>query len=364
MSRKFTVFITVITLSMLLIKPGEMLAEAGNALLLWFNVVLPALFPFMAGMEILMRYGAANLLGRIFEPLMRPVFNVPGCAALAFIGGALSGYPLGAKITGELLQKEKLTPEEGQRVMSFCNNPGPFFLLGAVAAGMLGSPGAGYLLIAAIFAAAVTTGILFRSCGGGKAGRARTEYHTEYPENGVFPMLREVISSCADALVRVGGFMVMFSVIAGGAELLARDFIPEAWNLGAVSGVLRGLLEMTGGAGTIAGADMSFGLKLGIIAAMTAFGGLSVHGQSLSMPGMEKLRGGVYVVSKAVNGLFAFLYTFLLWSLLPEGAVVAAARAGSAGSAASLKSAAAFLGLTLLYVLCVQRSRPRRQYKP
>ena len=50
---------------------------------LWWTVVFPSLLPFFILSEILMGLGVVHFIGVLLEPLMRPVFNVPGIGAFA-----------------------------------------------------------------------------------------------------------------------------------------------------------------------------------------------------------------------------------------------------------------------------------------
>ncbi len=66
---------------------------AAKGTTLWFNVVFPSLFPFFVGSELLNRTGFVKAFGMLLEPVMRPLFNVPGCGAFPFAMGVTSGYP-------------------------------------------------------------------------------------------------------------------------------------------------------------------------------------------------------------------------------------------------------------------------------
>ena len=73
-----TVFITVSMVQY----PKESFDSAIMGLNLWWNVVFPALLPFFILSEILMGLGVVHFIGVLLEPLMRPLFNVPGVGAL------------------------------------------------------------------------------------------------------------------------------------------------------------------------------------------------------------------------------------------------------------------------------------------
>jgi len=69
---------------MLIIFSDTAVKSAGSGLNLWFNVVFPSLFPFFVASEILYRTGFIKAIGILLEPIMRPLFNVPGCGSFAF----------------------------------------------------------------------------------------------------------------------------------------------------------------------------------------------------------------------------------------------------------------------------------------
>ncbi|AZO95298.1 hypothetical protein D7D81_12225 [Halocella sp. SP3-1] len=103
--------------------------DAFNAALeglkVWWDVVFPSLLPFFIIAEILMGLGVVHFMGALLEPLMQPLFKVPGVGAFAMAMGLASGYPIGAKITGNLRRKNLCTKTEGERLVSFTNTADP-----------------------------------------------------------------------------------------------------------------------------------------------------------------------------------------------------------------------------------------------
>ena len=139
--------------------------SASNGIQLWLGVVFPSLFPFFVVSEILNKTRFINALGVLLEPVMRPLFNVPGCASFALAMGITSGYPVGAKITAGMREENLLTKTESERLLSFTNNSGPLFIVGAVAVGMFKMPELGLLLLTCHILASITVGIIFRFYG-------------------------------------------------------------------------------------------------------------------------------------------------------------------------------------------------------
>ena len=74
----FFVILTIILLMItIMIYPAQSVNAAYNGLVVWATLVIPALFPFFVGSELLINLGVVRLIGIVLEPIMRPVFNVP-----------------------------------------------------------------------------------------------------------------------------------------------------------------------------------------------------------------------------------------------------------------------------------------------
>ena len=63
--------------------PEESFRASFNGLKIWWNIVLPALLPFFIAAEIMMGLGVVHFMGTLLEPVMRPIFKVPGVGAFA-----------------------------------------------------------------------------------------------------------------------------------------------------------------------------------------------------------------------------------------------------------------------------------------
>ncbi len=60
--------------------------------------------------DLLMGLGVVHFVGSLLEPIMKPLFKIPGVGGFAVAMGLAGGYPLGAKITGELERAQLITP--------------------------------------------------------------------------------------------------------------------------------------------------------------------------------------------------------------------------------------------------------------
>lgn len=109
--------------------PDETFQASLDGLKLWWDIVLPALLPFFIISEILMGLGVVHFMGALLEPLMQPLFRVPGVGGFVMAIGLASGYPIGAKITSRLREQNMLSKVEAERLVCFTNTADPLLSL-------------------------------------------------------------------------------------------------------------------------------------------------------------------------------------------------------------------------------------------
>ncbi len=313
--------ISMIFILVLLFEPTVSIGAAKTGLLLWFNTVLPSLLPFIIGANILMATDSIYFFEKIFRPIMKPLFNVPGCCAFPWIMGLISGYPMGAKIASELYESNQITKSEFQRVLSFCNNSGPFFILGAVGVGMLANEKLGYSLLIIHIISSVLVGILFRFY-----GQDTPSYKAPYivplkPASSIGDILGKSITNAMDVMVQVGGYIIMFSVIGtllqdtSLVKVLASSMYYLLKPLGMTQSLalswLIGMVEMSNGAFMVSTYQGICTLKIPIISFILGWGGFCVHAQSLSFIEKGAIKTPLYLLSKVLHGVIAFILTVI-----------------------------------------------------
>ena len=130
MKRILLSLLALFFLILLLLSPGTALEGARKGLLLWAYTVLPTLLPFMIGTGVIAAMGAVGLVVKPFSPLLSGVFHFSQPAGFVFLTGLLCGYPMGAKMDRDLLERGQISWEEACYLLSICNHPSPMFLTG------------------------------------------------------------------------------------------------------------------------------------------------------------------------------------------------------------------------------------------
>ena len=361
--------------------PQEAMEAAREGLRLCYNVILPSLFPFFVLSTLVVDLGLAGYIGRVLEGIMRPLFNVPGACASAFALGFVGGYPVGARTALSLYQKGMCTKTEAERLLAFCNNSGPAFILGVVGAGVFASSKVGLLLYLAHAAASVCVGFLFRFYKREGKRRERRASPTFEAERITVAFTGAIKNSFLSTL-NICAFVVFFTVVIkllflsgllpGLAGVLGALLSPLGFSTQWAERLLTGLIELTSGVWTLTGAGTMSG-KLSMAAFLLGWAGLSVHCQVLSFIGGSGLSVKTYIGGKLLHGGLSALFIGLLLRFFPLEEPVAAYLAeqveGIAGvdfSSALTISLAAAWTMWLLFFLAAaaavgKTSRKRRK---
>ena len=309
---------------------------------LWWEVVFPALLPFFILSELLMGLGVVHAMGALLEPLMRPVFRVPGVGAFAFAMGLASGYPIGAKITGDLRRGKLCSRVEGERLLTFTNTADPLFMIGAVAVGMFHNPALGAALAGAHYVSSILLGLIMRFYGR-KEEREQDIVETPRREGNIFALAVEELLAAREkdgrsfgkllgdsiresvfTLVAISGFIMLFSVITkmlmliGVVAFLTKVimFVLAPFKIAEslVLPIIGGIFEITNGANLAAQATAPLFQKVAICSAIIAWSGFSVHAQVASMIQNTDIRIGAYIWARVLHAVLAALCTFLFMS--------------------------------------------------
>ena len=277
-----------------------------QALHLCAVTLIPALFPLLVLSRMLDALGLPEALGQRATPCMRRLFGVSGAGATAFILGLCGGYPLGATVVAQLRRQGRVSRDEAERLLAFCNNSGPAFILGA-AGGALHSAAAGVLLYAAHILAAVCTGLCFRR----KGGEAADDKATPAPISAaVSPAaaLTEAVSGAVEGCLRLCGFVCFFGALT--SLLDSFRFLPGLGQAFAL-----GFFELGSGIGALSGWRAG-PLTMALVGFMLGWGGLSVHGQTLGAVAGTDIKCARHLMGRALCGLFAALFSFLFSYLI------------------------------------------------
>lgn len=280
----------------LLCMPQAALSSVRSGLLLWYHSVVPTLFPFMLLTGLLLRLRLLEPLLPLLRRCLTPLFGCSGYGAFAILCGFTAGFPMGAKLTRTLLDQKKITHAEACHLIGFINNASPAFLLAYVAADQWQRPELGPVLIGNVFGSALLYGMLssFRTRAvtdaPSQSGPVRAaNIHSSQPD--CFSLIDSCIEDAVSATVRIGVYLIVFSMLADAAASIPLAASPAGL-------ILLAALELTNGIHLIAHSALSFPVQFVLIPALAAFGGCSVIAQSVGMARMDRTMLRAYIKSR------------------------------------------------------------------
>lgn len=247
----------------LLLYPRFAAEGARYGLLLWYTSVVPSLFPFMVLSSLIVSSGGVSLLMKPVRAFLGPWLPLSENGCYTLISGLLCGCPMGAKTCGDFVREGKLSVQEGRFLMAICNHPSPMFLLGFVCplfeAGMHPSR----LLLSIYLPLLPLTALAKRIYFPGLPSPASSGSR---PQTQPAPALDTAILAAAEILCRIGGYLMLFSIVI--VFLRRAPWLPASLRL-----FLMGAMEMTTGVREVS-ASLPFPDSGTAAAAILAFGGI------------------------------------------------------------------------------------------
>lgn len=337
MKKSILPVIPVLILIFLLMHPAQSFEGAKSGLLLWFNVVLPTLLPFMLCSSLLVAWGGVPLITRPFSPLFR-LLHLSDGGSYALMAGLLCGYPMGAKTTADFLREGKITANEGKRLLAIAGCPSPMFVAGYIHSHLDGAVPflsvavslyipvilLGFLVqvfyrdrkkkpkkSAAVYctegrsAASLPAGTSAGTSANRSAGTSM-EVSADVPPAKSQPF-DEIMMSSLEIMVKIGGYIMLYSILA--RFICGSGLIPEP-----VKPLLTGFVEMTTGIDNVSRSLSGLPAAL-VILFSAAFGGLSGVSQTNTVIKNAGLSIRHYVLWKLVHASLACFILILLSSL-------------------------------------------------
>ena len=292
---------------LLLRYPARSLEYAYTGLILWFRKMIPTLLPFMILSGIMVRMNLTEGFARFFHPLFHKIWGTSLNGSYVILMGMLCGFPMGARVIGELCQAGKLSEKEGAYLLSFCNNIGPIYFLSFVMSTLSLSGSMPFLIM---YGVPLVYGAFLHLFGWPETQQKMRFYTLGWPFTTAYaPVSKNSLAADDDAVVsglagigKLGGYMIFFNLL--NIMLLPFSSLPDSF-----LSLCNCLLEITSG---ISRAGKShFYMVLTIL----PFGGLSCMAQTYSMIKGTNLSILQYFLHKciqtALTGLiYAFFFVF------------------------------------------------------
>lgn len=295
-------------ISLIIIRSDSVIHYTHNAMILCYELIVPTLFPFFVCSGLLIYSGFGSVMARLSAGFMRPLFNVSPSGAAAFSLGIISGFPLGAVTTTQLYRCGAVSKSEAERLLSFCNNSGPLFIIGSVGTAIYSKLSYGIILYVVHIISSIFVGVIFR--GYHKSKHIAPPHRLDTYDLSISDVFSTAINNAAKNMITVCFSIIFFASVS---STLLELFNPPPL----LDALVSGLCEFSTGTIKTSILDTELYKKLIITSFIIGFSGLSVHLQVAAVTAKSGLSLKPYIAGKILHGLISGVITAVIFKLMP-----------------------------------------------
>lgn len=288
-------------LLLLFTHPDVVASGCSLGLTLWYTAVLPSLLPFMILSGLLVQTGLFRFLAPVYAPLFSRLFSISEEGCYAVLLGFLCGFPMGAKVIADLVREGQISSEEGSYLLGFCNNVSPAFFLNYVCLQKLGYPAVPWKLVFLFYFVPLAYGLCTRPfyrfpCRPGTKKKAPLHRLD-------FPMLDACMMDSFSTITRLGGYIMLFTILVQFLKLLPLS--------GAAPALLCALLEISCGVDQLSALSLPPLYRTALVCTCAALGGLCICAQTQSVLDGTPLSVRTWLKGRLITAFLVFLLVSL-----------------------------------------------------
>ncbi len=291
--------------------PADCLSLALKGLNLWFEKMIPTLFPFMVLSGMIIQMNLTDAFVKILNPVLGRLFRLKSACIYGILVGFLCGFPMGAHVAARLYEEKQINRQEASLLLAFCNNIGPVYFLSFVLPTLSLHKKLPFLL--GMYGIPFLYGLFLRYVIYGKHIGERGEKipQKEKAVPSLLQALDDSIFRALGSIAKLGGYMVFFNLLFILPALVAKYLPVSPKGSRLFTGFAGCFLEITGGIGLL-GEQAPF-----FVLCVLPFGGLSCIAQTYSMIKHTDLSILEYVMHKMILTavtVFYYLLSANIWS--------------------------------------------------
>ena len=300
-SNQIIVILTFITLILVLLNKNLVSDSILSSLYIWYNTLVPSMFPMIILSDILITYNT-NILPNIIIKYISKIFNISNNAVLIFILSLISGFPTNAIIIKKSIDTNNITKEEGNHLLLFCNFASPLFILQTVGVFYLKNTTLSIIILISHILSNIIIGIIYRN-----NNHPKNNYIIETNKSQNFgDVLSSSIYKSVNSLLLIAGTVTLF--------LILTTLITHIFNLNTyLSLFIRSLLEMTMALSYLSNLNINDILKVVLSSIIITFSGLSIHLQVISS--FEDIKYKYYLKGRILSSITSGIISFILIKL-------------------------------------------------
>lgn len=259
-----------VLMSHILLTPSAYIDALKTALVNCYTTLIPSLIPFMMLSQLFCDSSAGNTVSAFLSPITRKLFRLNKSETKITLMSLIGGYPCGAKLISNALDKNELTLNSATRLLKFSVNPSPSYMILAVGVGLYQNKEIGFIFFFSNLIATLLLAFITRP--------KSAQKQTETPP---LPLSQSLVKSVCDstnAMLLICGFTLFFSLVL--------QFFK---NLGLfkIHPILTALISLS--LDVVTGVNNTCKISFFLTAVAISFGGISVIFQCMAMLKGQKI---------------------------------------------------------------------------
>lgn len=299
------VLVIIINAFLFLIFPMQTVEASKTGVLLWFYQIFPTLFPWAILSNIMIHSNLLQVKGN------RKTSCISKTEWLVIFLGFLFGFPIGSKLAADFYEAGLIKKKRAQILCACSNQFSVSYVNSFVLTQVLKAdqPIVWYFVV--LYGPSFVLGILMLIYDYFHDTSVETSNHKKSASR--FQMNMQIIDAGIingfEALIKLCGYIVMFSILANGVRTILKDH-------SFVYLMITNLLETTNGIAAMEHLSISYRIKYFVSIAALSFGGLSCLAQTGSVISKTDLSLAEYTLFRLTITLLSSIIAFVLLFIL------------------------------------------------
>lgn len=305
-SNQIIVITTFIILIFILFNRDIVSNTVISSFYIWFNTLVPSMFPMFVTSEILINANFVLYIPRFITNFFMRIFNVSKEAVLTILISLIAGFPNNALAIRTSFDAGFISRRECEHLLYICHFANPLFVLETVGVFYLKNNIYGIIILVSNIISSFIIGIILR--------RRNIPTNNKYISKKVNcqsfgTLLSNSIKKSVNTLLMISGVIASFLIVS---SLICYIFNFNDY----IRTFIYGLFEMTMGIRSLSLLNILDIYKVMLSSVILSFGGLSIHLQVISILD-DKIRyrnyfiGRIYqaIISLTLSGVLFILFT-------------------------------------------------------
>ncbi len=315
------IFIFFAISAILLIFPNTYIYSIKNSISIFFEGILPSLFPFMILSEIAISSNIFDNFSRILQKPISKLFRVSKYSSIAIISGFICGFPSGSKAVDSLYEQGKISKKDANILISFINNCNPAFIISTIGIIVFKSIYIGLILAISHYLSSILIGIIYsryynlhNNIIHEKMSNLNTNTKISCNnEENVIKILKKAIKNSLVTLGIIFGYIAIFNLSFD----ILKSIIYRFMENDILIEFLSPIFEITRGSYDIYKININFKYVITIESFMLGFSGLCILFQVASSLDTLNIRITKLIKFSIIHGIISAVITYIILSFTP-----------------------------------------------